>query len=87
MTTFILSEEPAINCNSNKPESGRVVLDWQAHGPVIGSFEGEPVTNAKGDVIKSAWQVARAKIDESKFYQVEHAGWFYLESVRKARAA
>lgn len=78
MTDFILSIDR---------ETGRAILDCESHGPVIGSIQANAITamvkNSDGvmeeKIIKSAWRIAREKVDESKFYQVQNVGWFAID--------
>ena len=89
MTTFVLSQEPAIKRDGKEPEDGRVILDVKEHGPLIGSIEADAITRTVQTedgpvekIMKSAWLVAREKVDESKFYHIENFGWL----ARKAEA-
>lgn len=87
MTTFILSQEPMPQIAGKKSEAGRVILDWQAHGDIIGTIEADDVTETyevNGSlftrIVVSAWRAAREKVDESKFFHIENKGWFYREA-------
>lgn len=85
MTIFILSKE-AVNFDEMCRNMGmtaeqieakyprRVILDCQAHGEVLGTIEAD------------TWIKARAKVDESKFYHIENAGWFATNSKNAATA-
>lgn len=86
MTIFILSQAPATHREGLKPVPVRVILDDRAHGAILETFETQAITQTidtpEGPVekvIKSAWRIAREKVDESKFYHVESFGWLPLE--------
>lgn len=96
MTTFILSKqsltpsEAAIAAETGKEFLQRVILDSKEHGEVIGTIEAKAITRKvmiDGEwtekIIQSAWSVAREKVDESKFYHIENAGWFAIEGQHK----
>ena len=94
MTTYILSQEPPIKRKGKKPEPGRIILDDAAHGSVIGIIEADAVVRVlqtpEGPVekiLKSAWRVAREKVDESKFHRIENLGWFRCENDDQTEAA
>lgn len=84
MSAFILSKLPVdfdYLCRSGKTveeamkEPRRVILDRESHGEQIAVIEAEP--EKTGDtVIKSAWCVARDKVDESKLFRIHGEGWF-----------
>jgi|GEM_PF-2582346 len=75
MTSFILSQE-----SGTEQEPGRVILDRSSHGVALGSISAKALTDKNGGIIQSAWSVARAKVDESKFYHIQNLGWFARET-------
>lgn len=88
MTTFYLSldGEPKFDKRGNEYPR-RVILDESAHGPIIGSIDAEAdvFTYLAGDqlvtkVLKSAWLIAREKLDESKFFRIDGEGYFPTNS-------
>lgn len=99
MPVFILSEEAltpaeaAISTETGKEFLQRVILDDREHGKVISTIEAEAVMRKvmiNGEwtekVIQSAWSVAREKVDESKFYHIENAGFFTTNTNTKSTA-
>lgn len=75
MTTFILSKEG---------DDGRVILDEKSHGIEIGMIEADAEMR-NGKIVRSAWCVARAKINESKFFRIENEGYFARETKEVAQ--
>jgi hypothetical protein len=86
MTTFLLSHQTTFD-PKGEPVHGRVILDIDSHGEVLGSFEGDATVSDTGRVIESAWCAARAKIDESKFFQIPGEGWFFKATAKKEAEA
>jgi hypothetical protein len=87
MTTFILSQETMPQIEGKEPRVGRVILDWKAHGEILGTIDAEAITEtyeAGGGlyarIVVSAWRVAREKVEEPMFYRIESEGWFHREA-------
>jgi hypothetical protein len=85
VTTFLLSQLTSFD-RKGKPIAGRVILDLDSHGEVLGTFEGEAKVSDTGRVIQSAWCAARAKVNESKFFQIPGEGWFLRATEKKTAA-
>jgi hypothetical protein len=67
-----------------KTYKGRLILDEVNHGDLIETVDADPIMGTAKDekgkeypiIIKSAWRIAREKINDLKFVHEPNTGWF-----------